>query len=278
MSFNFAHVPIQEVKRYWNDRPCNIRHSTAEIGTEEYFNEVETKKYFVEPHIPVFAEFERWRGKDVLEIGCGIGTDTINFARAGANVTAVDLSAESISIARRRAEVFGLADKISFYEADAERLADFIPAKPYDLVYSFGVIHHSPNPNLVIDQIRRFFVGEETIVKLMVYNRYSWKVFRMLISEKLKVWRLDEIVARHSEAQTGCPVTYSYSRKSVSELLGLGFVIDKARIDHIFPYQIPRYVKQEYRFEWYFRFLPRSVFRFLEQRFGWHLCIDARIG
>lgn len=115
-------------------------------------------------------------------------------------------------------------------------------------------------------------------MKLMVYNRYSWKVFRMLISEKLKVWRLDEIVARHSEAQTGCPVTYSYSRKSVSELLGLGFVIDKARIDHIFPYQIPRYVKQEYRFEWYFRFLPRSVFRFLEQRFGWHLCIDARIG
>jgi len=278
MSSNFAHIPIQEVKKYWNNRPCNIRHSTAEIGSEKYFNEVEAKKYFVEPHIPIFAEFDRWRGKNVLEIGCGIGTDTINFARAGAQVTAIDLSAESISIARRRAEVFGLADKISFHEADAERLSDFIPVKSYDLVYSFGVIHHSPHPDLVIDQIRRFFVADETVLKLMVYNRYSWKVFGMLIAEKLKFWRLDEIVARHSEAQTGCPVTYSYSRKTLGELLQPGFVIDKVMVDHIFPYEIPRYVEQEYRFEWYFRFLPGGVFRFLEQRFGWHLCVDARVG
>ena len=66
MSVEFAKVSIQEVKDYWNARPCNIRHSTAEIGTEEYFNQVEARKYFVEPHIPGFAEFERWRGKRVL--------------------------------------------------------------------------------------------------------------------------------------------------------------------------------------------------------------------
>src|SRR5512142_217370 len=114
MSAAFAKVSIQEVKDYWNARPCNIRHSTAEIGSEEYFNQVEARKYFVEPHIPGFAEFDKWRGKKVLEIGCGIGTDTMNFARAGAFVTAVDLSEKSLEIARQRAHVFELEDRIKF--------------------------------------------------------------------------------------------------------------------------------------------------------------------
>src|SRR6478672_2919802 len=126
MSAEFTKISIQEVKDYWNARPCNVRHSPAEVGTEEYFNQVEARKYFVEPHIPGFAEFERWRGKKVLEIGCGIGTDTINFARAGATVTAVDLSAESLKLANKRAEVFGLGDRINFIEANAERLSEFV--------------------------------------------------------------------------------------------------------------------------------------------------------
>ena len=64
------------------------------------------RKYFVEAHIPQFAEFERWRGKKVLEIGCGIGTDTTSFARHGATVTAVDLSPQSLELARKRVEVY----------------------------------------------------------------------------------------------------------------------------------------------------------------------------
>src|SRR5258708_9249091 len=106
----FESVPLSAVRKYWKDRPCNIRHSTKEVGTEEYFNEVEARKYKVEPHIPEFADFERWRGKKVLEIGCGLGTDTMNFARHGAQVTAVDLSDESLALARHLSEGFGLQD------------------------------------------------------------------------------------------------------------------------------------------------------------------------
>ena len=275
MSVEFAKVSIQEVKDYWNARPCNIRHSTAEIGTEEYFNQVEARKYFVEPHIPGFAEFERWRGKRVLEVGCGIGTDTINFARAGANVTAVDLSAESLKVARKRASIFGLSDRIEFCEANAERLSEFVRPEAYDLVYSFGVIHHSPRPENIVSEIRKNFVQHGSTLKLMVYHRYSWKVWWMLLQEKMRFWDLDNIVAKHSEAQTGCPITYSYSRNSVKDLVGDGFKVDEVFVDHIFPYQIPKYIKYEYEKEWYFRMLPDAAFRSLERTLGWHLCVTA---
>ncbi len=277
MTKDFAEVPIQEVRNYWNARPCNIRHSTSEIGTEEYFNQVEARKYFVEPHIPGFADFEKWRGKKVLEVGCGLGTDTINFARAGADVTAIDLSSESLALAKKRAEVFGLSDKIKFYEANAEQLADFIPAEKYDLIYSFGVIHHSPNPDGILRHLRENFTHADTKLKIMVYYRYSWKVLWMVLIEGGKFWKLDEIIAKHSEAQTGCPITYSYSKNTAKTLAGDGFEIENIFVDHIFPYQIPKYVKYEYEFVWYFRMLPKPVFRWLERRMGWHLCFDAHV-
>src|SRR5437762_4531973 len=113
---------VAEVQRYWDTRPCNIRHSTKPVGSREYFDEVEARKYLVEPHIPAFAEFDRWRDKRVLEVGCGIGTDTINFARAGADVTAVELSSESLRIAAQRADVMGVADRVRFVQANAEQL------------------------------------------------------------------------------------------------------------------------------------------------------------
>ena len=120
------HKSILDVQRYWDARPCNIRHSPKPVGSREYFDEVEARKYFVEPHIPGFAEFERWRGKRVLEVGCGIGTDSINFARAGAHLTAVDLSAESLRIAEQRAEVMGVGDRIEFVQANAEELTSAV--------------------------------------------------------------------------------------------------------------------------------------------------------
>jgi len=273
---NFAGKDVEEVRRYWNKRPCNLRHSPSPVGSRQYFDEVEARKYFVEPHIPLFAEFPRWRGKKVLEIGCGIGTDTINFARAGAKVTAVDLSDESLRLARQRAEVFGLEAQIAFIQANAESLSDYVPVEPYDLVYSFGVIHHTPHPEKVISQIRRY-MRQGSLFKFMVYHKLSWKVLWILLKYgKGAWWKLDEFVAAWSEAQSGCPVTYSYTRVGLGELLR-GMHLGKVWIDHIFPYSIPEYLCYEYKKVWYFNMLPKNVFRALERRFGWHLCAEAML-
>lgn len=267
---------VDAVRAYWNARPCNLRHSPKAVGTEEYFNEVEARKYFVEPHIPGFAEFARWNGKKVLEIGCGIGTDTINFARHGARVTAVDLTEKSLDIARQRARVFGLEDRIRFIQANAEELSSYVPIEAYDLVYSFGVIHHTPHPERVVEQIRKY-AGPGSDVRIMVYNRWSWKVLWILFAYgKGRFWRLSRLVAEYSEAQTGCPVTYSYSRRSGRRLLeDRGFRVTGVFVDHIFRYSIPEYVHYRYKVTWYFRWLPRFVFRTLERCFGWHLCLTA---
>jgi 2-polyprenyl-3-methyl-5-hydroxy-6-metoxy-1,4-benzoquinol methylase len=273
----FAEVQVEEVRSYWNARPCNIRHSTKEVGTREYFDEVEARKYLVEPHIPRFAEFERWRGKKVLEIGCGIGTDTINFARHGAYVTAVDLSDKSLEVARRRASVYELLDRIKFYQGNSEELSRFLPVERYDLVYSFGVIHHTPHPGAVLDELRKY-VGPDSTLKVMVYNRRSWKVLGIVLGYgKGQFWRREELVARYSEAQTGCPVTYTYTpRQGQDWLRRHGFEPTEVWVDHVFPYSIPEY--KEYRYEkvWYFRMLPPAAFRALERAFGWHLCMTAR--
>jgi SAM-dependent methyltransferase len=264
---------IESVRDFWNRRPCNIRHSPKPMGSKEYFDEVEARKYFVEPHIPAFAEFERWRGKRVLEIGCGIGTDSMNFGRAGAEVTAVDLSEKSLEIARQRAGVYGMSN-IRFHQGNAEELTSFLPVEPYDLIYSFGVIHHTPNPERVIEQLHRYS-RPGTVLKLMVYHRYSWKGLEILIREGHGAfWRFSELLERYSEAQTGSPVTYSYSRHSVRELFR-GFVVDSVSVDHIFPYRIPDYVQYRYVRAWYFRHMPQSAFRWLEKCLGWHLCVNA---
>ena len=272
----FAGVEIERVKDYWNARPCNVRHSPKPVGTRGYFEDVARRKYFVEPHIPRFAEFARWRGKRVLEIGCGIGTDTIRFAQAGAHVTAVDISERALEIARRRAEVYGV-DTVEFHCANAEELSAVVAPRAYDLVYSFGVVHHTPRPERVIEQIRQHYVRPGSTLKLMVYHRYAWKVLWILLTcGHGAFWRLDDLIARYSEAESGCPITYTYSRKSVAGLLK-GFRIIDLRVEHIFPYRIADYVRYRYVKTWYFRYMPSAMFRGLEARVGWHLCVTAKV-
>ena len=266
---------IEDVKSYWNKRPCNLKHSKKPVGTKEYFEEVECKKYFVEPHIVPFADFRKWKGKRVLEISCGLGGESINFAAAGAEVVAYDLSAKSIELAKKRAEIYGLSDKITFYQGNAEELC-ILPYKKYDLIWAFGSIHHSPHPEKIIQSIKAF-MWPDTELRIMLYHKYSWKVFWILMKfGKGAFWKLDKLIAQYSEAQLGCPVTFAYSQMGARKLLR-GFKIRDIQIEHIFSYKFPEYKNNVYKQVWYFKLLPKKVFYWLEKRIGWHLCITATL-
>ena len=252
---------IDDVRAYWDARPCNIRHSRAPIGSREYFDEVEARKYLVEPHIPAFAQFERWKGRRVLEVGCGIGTDTINFARAGARVVAVDLSEESLKLARTRAEVYGLEEAITFVHGDAEHLTDVIDDGGFDLVYSFGVIHHTPDPSAAVRQVRELCAADGEF-RMMVYAHDSWK--RIMIDAGLD----------QPEAASGCPIALTYTEDGVRDLLK-DFSVVSVTKDHIFPYVIEDYIEHRYTVQPYFRSMPEQLFRVLEESLGWHLLVTA---
>jgi ubiquinone/menaquinone biosynthesis C-methylase UbiE len=252
---------IDAVREYWNRQPCNVRYSIAPIGSRDYFDQVEARKYMVEPHIPVFSEFEKWKGKKVLEIGCGIGTAAVSFVRAGADYTAVELSLESLRLAKRRFAVYGLQGR--FLEGNAEELSKLLPAETYDLVYSFGVIHHSPHPERIVREVRRFMAPHSEF-RLMLYASNSWK--NIMIQAGFD----------QPEAQPGCPIAFSYTHDEIQELLE-GFEILDLRQEHIFPYVVEKYVRYEYEFEPWFKAMPQEMFRALEQALGWHTLVRCRL-
>lgn len=253
---------LSQVQNYWDSRPCNIRHSRSEIGTRAYFEEVEARKYFVEPHIPAFADFASWKGKRVLEIGCGIGTDAINFARAGAVYTGVELSVASLELTRKRFEVFGQKSH-NLLIGNAEEIADLFPGQIFDLIYSFGVLHHTPSIENSLASIRKIS-GSETILKIMVYAKNSYK--QAMIDNGRD----------QPEAQFGCPIANSYTIGEITELLNVaGFEANNISQDHIFPYKVEPYKNYEYLREDWFQNMPPEVFEILEKSFGWHLLVDA---
>jgi len=252
---------ITEVRKFWDDRPCNVRHSSKEVGTKEYFDEVETKKFFVEPHILDFTEFSKWEGKKVLEIGCGLATVGTNFAINGADYAGVELSESSLELAKKRFEV--LDQKGSFYSGNAEELSSFVPVETYDLIYSFGVIHHSPHPEKIISEIKKY-MNENSTLKIMLYAKDSWKNYMI------------EAGLDQPEAQYGCPIANTYTKQEVINLLD-GYEVLSIEQDHIFPYQVEPYKKGEYIKQPWFDSMSPEMFRTLEKNLGWHLLITAKL-
>lgn len=268
----FSDVNIETVREFWDRRPCNIKHSDKPTNTKEYFDEVENKKYFVEPHIPKFAEFSKYKGKKVLEIGCGIGTDSVNFARAGAKLTVIELSLKSLEICKKRFEIFNLG--ADFYFGNSEELSSFLPIDKYDLVYSFGVIHHTPNPEKAIKEIKKYMKSGSEL-KLMLYSKFSYKLF--WIMKETNQWdfgKMNELIAKYSEAQSGCPVTYTFTFDEIREMLS-GFRIEEIYKTHIFPFKIEPYKKHQYILEDSFKNMNKPDFAQMEKDLGWHTLIRA---
>jgi ubiquinone/menaquinone biosynthesis C-methylase UbiE len=240
------------VRRYWDAAPCGTA-DVADVQESRRFRELERIRYEREPFIERFARFDAARGRRLLEVGVGAGTDHLRFARAGARCTGVDLSETSLETTRRRLAAEGLASELRV--ADAESLP--FDDATFDLVYSWGVIHHTPDtPRAAAEILRVLLPGGRFCV--MVYNRRSlltaqaWIVFGALRGQPRRT--VADILAQHVESAG----TKAYTAR---EAAGLFAGARDVRVETVVtPYDM-RLGRR--------RFLPRWTWGLVPQRFGW---------
>lgn len=187
---------LEDVAAFWSEHPCNSALSDAD-DRREYFLDIERQRYAAEPHIPGVARFADFAGRDVLEIGCGVGTDGRRFAACGAHYTGINVDEGSTALAREAFGVFGLPGRV--VRMNAEQME--FPDASFDHVYSFGVLHHSPHPEHIAAQMARVLRPGGTFT-VMLYNRSSVNyrfeimVLRKAMRHALRPRRAPAILAR----------------------------------------------------------------------------------
>lgn len=284
----------ESVREYWGKNP-----NAAAIGSgksrdsREFFETVERHRYQAEPCIREMAEFEKWNGRLVLEVGCGMGTDLRQFASNGARVVGIDLTIEGITLARDAFRLFGR--KGDFVVADAEMLP--FRSDVFDLVYSNGVIHHTPDTPATVKEIHRVTQpGGQARVMIYHSNSYFARVIvGMMIAPAvwtlLLVFRGRKLPAVLGSLPVGIRNLYEicaergYSRETILSLStdpsrpGQGNANPLARaytpseaLQLFSPFKNTQtFIRQLYQAG----FLPRYLHRWAERRFGWFLFIRS---
>lgn len=284
------------VHDFWQANPCGAKFAEMQIGSREFFAAVEKHRYETEWHIPEVVQFERWRDKRVLEIGCGLGTDAINFARARADYTGVDLTERSIELVQRRFTFENLQGNLQTADAENLPFAD----NTFDLIYSHGVLHHTPDTEHAINEAHRVLKpGGRAMVMLYHKNSYNYRVNIMLLrrmgarllafdwgpafvhgitgedetrlrelqklyrSDKSRMLSREEFLNQNTDG-AGNPLARVYSR---GEALKLFSRYREARTEvHFLNKRWMPLVG---------RLLPRAIEKSLAHRIGWHLWIMA---
>jgi ubiquinone/menaquinone biosynthesis C-methylase UbiE len=165
---NSADALQNRVSAYWSSKPCDSEFSAHNARSREFFLEVECERYRLQSHIPAILDSINWTGKRVLEIGTGVGTDARRIIRAGAIYTGINVDLGSTHATAAALQTFGMTGTV--VKCDATRLA--FGDQSFDFVYSFGVLHHIPNVEKAMQEIRRVLAPTGEVLA-MLYNRSS---------------------------------------------------------------------------------------------------------
>jgi ubiquinone/menaquinone biosynthesis C-methylase UbiE len=161
---------IDAIQRYWNDRIHDLEMTDEPVGTLGFFDDLDEYRFDKLRYLPELVDFGGFKGETLLEVGCGIGTDLVRFARGGALVTGVDLSKTAIDLAAKNFELHGLTP-VELRVANAEALP--YPDASFDHVYGHGVIQYTRDPAKLVRECHRVLKPGGTAI-FMVYNRISW--------------------------------------------------------------------------------------------------------
>jgi 2-polyprenyl-3-methyl-5-hydroxy-6-metoxy-1,4-benzoquinol methylase len=244
-------VTVETVHDFWQSHVNNEYYTDAARASDEYFREIEDRRYLRHYHLrELFSALSGSRGR-LLEVGCGIGVDSIQLAKCGFQVTAIDLTENALQVAKEFAARRGVA--IDFRLGNAENL-EFDDGE-FDAVYSFGVLHHTPGIERSIAEVCRVLRPGGTAY-VMLYHRHS------LVNLAHRLLRIPYESPRHRKDD--CPVVYTFSRQGVRKLFD-----EFSNVS----------VHAEYPFTFGFGPLgtrtPLWLRKALGRAIGWHLMITA---
>ena|SRR5580765_6603377 len=261
----------QRARDQWSNDPAGAVYGVQhEVGTREFFDEVERHRYQeYAPWMPEVMGFDQFAGQRLLEVGCGMGTDLLQFARGGAQVTGIDLTPRSIEISRHHLSLYSQPG--DFANADCERLP--FADETFEVVYSNGVLHHTPDTEGAVREIHRV-LRPGGIARVMLYHRSSWAYWSQVVlrygilhAEFLRGNSSADIMSKYVEfnAGGGRPLVKVYSRRQARKLFAMFRDVKVS-------------VEQLTRAELLFlgRLIPDSLFRRLRRSAGWNVIISAR--
>jgi ubiquinone/menaquinone biosynthesis C-methylase UbiE len=285
---------LQEVHAFWNTEACGTHFIQRFTDDRDFFSKYREFRYRTAWYIPAFASFAQARGKRVLEIGCGNGADGVMFASHGAQYTGVDLTPQAVDATKRHFATEGLQGQFGIENAERLSFAD----DSFDIVYSYGVLHHTPAPDRAIREVHRV-LKPGGIALVMLYHRHSFNYYvrilcymRVLallkILSRLGRWKADRnrsasgrlIGVRgnaseklweihydnflpHCTDGPECPYAYTYGRRDAAALFAPFRSLDM----NVAHFPLNNYPGGQ--------LIPRTVERFVAERLGWHLLIRA---
>jgi ubiquinone/menaquinone biosynthesis C-methylase UbiE len=262
---------------HWSENPIAARHAEFHPTHPEF-----SKGWFEEHSRFRYVEYGRWmrdvagfdrhRGELLLEVGCGMGTDLLEFARGGAHIIGLDLTYRHLELAARRFSFFGQRGR--FLRGDAERLP--FPDARFDFVYSNGVLHHTPDTEGAVREIHRVLKpgGGTTI---LLYHRNSlhyrfqiclhWAakdLAKRLLGRggRLRDFRLSEHLAHSTDGVTN-PLTRVFTARAC-RAMARDFTQVRTRIIHL-----------NRGDAWFLKWVPARLMSALERRWGWYVVIEA---
>ena len=235
-------IEKKDIKDYWENKSPQTWYSDKdqEKNSTSWFNELAYKRYNVYyEYLKEIAEFNYHKEEKVLEIGTGVGTDIVSYAKNGSIVSGVDLTENAIDITKKHLETFKLSyDKLLV--ADAENLP--FENNYFDLVYSFGVLHHTPNTEKGVQEVLRVLKPGGKFI-IMLYSK-GWKHYikRLFIFGLLKGYLFkygyEKTVNKTTEVQGNSPLTYVLKKKEIKKIFrdGEEVSIKKYRLGEFFDY------------------------------------------
>jgi ubiquinone/menaquinone biosynthesis C-methylase UbiE len=261
----------QRAREQWTHDPAGAVYGSAhEFGSREFFDEVERHRYQeYAPWMPEVMGFANFTGKRLLEVGCGMGTDLLRFARGGANVTGVDLTPRSVETSRHHLNLYGQNGDFALSDAESLPFAD----ESFDVVYSNGVLHHTPDTAEAVREIHRV-LRPGGLARVMLYYRHSWNYWfeivlhrGLLRGQLLRGQTAEDIMSRYVEVNEGegRPLVKVYSRSQARELFSM---FSEVQIE----------VRQLTKGDFYFpgKLLPQRLVDALGHKIGWNVIISAR--